>query len=182
MTIRWILVGAVAAVIGLAPTARAQMAQDAARSIVKTHSYVSLHPVPRKRVFEVAVVAKIKQTYHINAHKVLDEFLIPTKIEGKLPAGFRLLSTSYPKGELKQFSFSKKKLAVYTGQMIVKMKLEALASASLGPHKLPLSLRYQACNGSMCLPPVTVPLNVHFSVAAAGAHAQPIHPKIFRHK
>ncbi len=181
MTMRWILAVSAAVAMALAPAACAQTAQDAARSIVTTQSYVSLQPVPRKRVFEVAVVAKIKPTYHINAHKVLDEFLIPTRIEGKVPAGFHLLSTSYPKGELKQFSFSKKKLAVYTGQMIVKMKLEAEASAPLGPHKLPLSLRYQACNGSMCLPPVTVPLNVHFSVVGAGAHAQPIHPKIFRH-
>lgn len=181
MKMRWMLVGTLAAVLGIVPAARAQLAQQAARSIVKTQSYVSLHPVPRERVFEVAVVAKIKPGYHVNAHKVLEDYLIPTKIEGKLPAGFRLLSTSYPEAELKQFSFSKKKLAVYTGRVILRMRMQAEASAPLGSRTLPLSLRYQACNDNMCLPPVKVPLAIHVSVARAGAHATPSHPELFRH-
>lgn len=177
---RWIPVALAAALVALVPAARAQSGPALARSVVSTQNYVSLAPVPRGRTFEVAVVAKIKTTYHINAHKVLDEFLIPTKIEGKAPAGFRLISTDYPAGELRQFSFSKKKLAVYTGQVVVRMKLKAEAKAPLGSMELPFSLRYQACNDAMCLPPVKVPVSVRLTVAKAGTHAEVLHRKMFQ--
>jgi hypothetical protein len=177
---RWISGAVAAALMALVPVARAQTGPEVARTVVTTQNYVSLDPVPRGRIFEVAVVAKIKPTYHINAHKVLDEFLIPTQMEGQAPAGFRLVSTDYPAGELRQFSFSKNKLAVYTGQMIVRMKLEAGAKAPLGAVELPFSLRYQACNNSMCLPPVKVPVSVHVTVAKAGTPAKVVHQGMFR--
>lgn len=175
----WIAAAALA-VIALAPAARAQMGTKEARSVVDARVYVSLDPVPRGRTFQVALLAKIKPTYHINAHKVLDQFLIPTKVEAKTPTGFRLLTTEYPAGELRQFSFSPKKLAVYTGQMVVKMKMQAEANAPLGAADFPLSLRYQACNDTYCLPPVTIPLSVHLTVARAGSSARVINAEIFR--
>ncbi|HVB32824.1 MAG TPA: protein-disulfide reductase DsbD domain-containing protein [Patescibacteria group bacterium] len=175
----WIMAGAMAAVLALAQAAGAQMSQGMARTVVAARGYVSLEPVPRGRTFEVAVIARIKPLFHINAHKVLDEFLIPTEVNAKTPAGFRITSTEYPAGELKQFSFSPKKLAVYTGQMIVKMKVEAGRNAPLGARELPLSLRYQACNNTYCLSPVTVPLSVHLTVARAGSAAKAVHPEIF---
>jgi hypothetical protein len=181
MKMRWIPAAMAAVLAILVPAARAQTGPELARTIVTTKNYVSLQPVPRERVFEVAVVAKIKSTYHINAHKVLDDYLIPTKVEGQLPAGFRLLATEYPAGELKQFSFSKKKLAVYTGQVVVKMRLEAGAKAPLGALELPFFFHYQACNDAMCLPPVKIPVDVHLTVAKVGTHAKPAHPEIFRH-
>ncbi|HVC00347.1 MAG TPA: protein-disulfide reductase DsbD domain-containing protein [Candidatus Dormibacteraeota bacterium] len=164
----------------LVPAAGAQMDSNTARTVVSTQVYVSLEPVPRGRTFDVAVIAHIKPTFHINAHKVLDQFLIPTKLEGHFPAGFRLASTGYPPGELRKFSFSPKKLAVYTGQMIVRMKIKAASGAPLGPSDLPLSLHYQACNDTYCLPPVTVPVSVHLTVARAGSAAKAAHPEIFR--
>jgi hypothetical protein len=175
----WIPVAVAAALVALVPSARAQSGPALARTIVTTQNYVSLVPVPRGRTFVVAVVAKIKTTYHINAHKVMDEFLIPTEIEGQVPAGFRLVSTDYPAGELRQFSFSKKKLAVYTGQVIVRMKVEAEAKAPLGATELPFSLRYQACNDAMCLPPVKVPVSVRLTVAKAGTPAKAVYREIF---
>jgi hypothetical protein len=180
MARRWIPMAVGAALVALVPVARAQMGPALARTVVTSQNYVSLAPVPRGRTFEVAVVARIKTTYHINAHKVLDEFLIPTEIEGQAPAGFRLVSTDYPAGELRQFSFSKKKLAVYTGQVIVRMKVEAEGKAPLGATELPFSLRYQACNDTMCLPPVKIPVSVKLTVAKAGTPAKAVHPEMFR--
>lgn len=168
------------AAMSLVPSARAQAAMNAARTVVTAQGFVSLDPVPRGRTFEVAVLARIKPTYHINAHKVLDEYLIPTELEVKAPAGFRVLSTDYPNGEPRKFSFSAKKLSVYTSQVIVRMKIEAKRNAPLGARQLPLSLRYQACNDTYCLPPVTVPVSVHLVVARAGSAAKTVHPKIFR--
>ncbi len=167
--------------LALAATTRAaQTAQDAARQIVHAEAYASLDPVPRGRAFEVAVVAEVKPTYHINAHKVLDSYLIPTVLEAKPAAGFHVLSTEYPAGELLSFPFSKNKLAVYTGRVELRMKVAAGPGAPLGSRDFPLSLQYQACNNSMCLPPVTIPVSVRLTVAPAGAPAKPVHPGLFR--
>jgi hypothetical protein len=178
---RWIPVLATAFLFGAAGSARAQSARELARSVAQAQAYASLEPVPRQRTFEIAVVARIKSTYHINAHKVLDEFMIPTKIEAHFPPGFQIVSTDYPAGELRQFSFSKMKLAVYTGQVTVRMKVKAEAHAPLGPQDLSLAFHYQACNDAMCLPPVNVPVALHLTVAKAGTHAKASHPEIFRH-
>lgn len=156
-----------------------QTGQETARTIARPQAFASLDPVPRHRIFEVAVVAHIQSAYHINAHKTLDPYLIPTEVQAHFPPGYRVLSTDYPEGELVQFSFSKKKLAVYTGQMTVKMKVEAEATAPLGPQDLSLSFHYQACNNTMCLPPVTVPVSLHLTVAKAGSRPKPVHPEIF---
>lgn len=174
----WIAAAAIAAVTFVSRIA-AQSGQDVARTVVDAKAYVSLDPVPRGRTFAVALVAKIKPTYHINAHKVLDEYLIPTEVQGRMPAGFRMISSEYPAGELRQFSFSPKKLSVYTRQMTVRMKVEAAQNAPLGATQLLLSLRYQACNDTYCLPPVTVPIAVHLTVAQAGSPAKPANPQIF---
>jgi uncharacterized protein len=175
----WIAAFALAA-MSLVPSAGAQAGKDVARTVVAAQGFVSLDPVPRGRTFEVAVLARIKPTYHINAHKVLDEYLIPTELEAQAPAGFRVLATDYPGGEPRKFSFSAKPLSVYTSQMIVRMKIEAERNAPLGARQFPLSLRYQACNDTYCLPPVTVPVSVHLFVARAGSAAKAVHPEIFR--
>ena len=64
-----------------------------ASSVVEPHVYVSLAPVPRGRRFEIAVVANIRSGFHLNAHEVLQDYLIPTSLEAELPPGFRVLVT-----------------------------------------------------------------------------------------
>jgi hypothetical protein len=148
-------------------------------TVVTPRSYVSHEPVPRGREFEIAVVADIRKGFHINANKVLQDYLIPTSLEAELPKGFRLVEADYPPGKLWKFDFSPEELLVYEGRVTLRLKLEAAADAPLGTVKLPLRLRYQACNDTMCLPPVRKTFDVEFDVAAAGAKTQPLHPQIF---
>ena len=61
----------------------------------------------------------------------------------------------------------------------VKLKLQAQAGAPLGPFSIPMTLRYQACNDSTCLPPVKLPLEGKIVVGSADAKAQASHPEIF---
>ncbi len=151
-----------------------------ANTVVEPRAYVSLEPVPRGRAFEVAVVAKIRRGFHINANKVAQDYLIPTSIEAALPPGFRVLDTAYPPGILRKFKFSAEEMLVYEGRTTLRMKLQALADAPLGPAKLALTLHYQACNEEACLPPVKLPLHVEFTMAPAGASAHPANSSIFQ--
>ncbi len=150
-----------------------------ADAVVKPHAYVSLEPVPRGRTFEVAVVAEIRQGFHINSHQPTEEFLIPTTVAAQLPSGFREVETIYPPGKLLKLSFSPSPLSVYTGRVTVILRIDATANAPLSPQSIPLGLRYQACNDTTCLPPVKIPLEAKLTIAPAGTAARNTHPEIF---
>jgi uncharacterized protein len=168
--------------IALATHATAQdaSAPKSALEVVKAHSYVSLDPVPRGKDFQIAVVVNIESGYHMNSHKPSDSYLIATTLTPQLPAGFTLVDTMYPAGRNEKFPFSPDKpLNVYSGSVTLKMKLTAQDAAPIGSTTIPITLRYQACNNSACLPPVKVPVSAQLQVAAAGASAHAVHPEIF---
>lgn len=160
--------------------ARAQAAPMSAKDVVKTKSYVSLDRVPRGKEFEVAIVATIHEGYHMNSHHPLDSYLIPTTLTAKVPEGLKMVDTIYPAGRDKKFPFSPTKpLNVYSGSVTLRVKLKADANAKIGSTTLPLTLRYQACNNSACLPPVKIPVDVPVNVAAATASSHPANKAIF---
>lgn len=157
-------------------------AQDlpAASAVASPKTYVSIAPIPRGSTFEVAVAVKIMPGFHMNAHKVSEDFLIPTTLTAKLPQGMKEIETSYPDGIAKKLSFDDKPLLVYTDHFTVRAKFSAAANAPLGKAKLPFTLQYQACNDKACLPPVRIPITATVDVAPAGTKAQPMSPEIFR--
>lgn len=164
----------------LALSSNAQEPPQPAASVVKPHAYVSLEPIPRGKDFQVAVVVDIARGYHMNSHKPIDPYLIPTTVTPQLPPGFQLVDTIYPPGRLEKFPFSPDKaLDVYSGSVTLRLRLTARPDAALGSAKIPLILRYQACNESACLPPVKVPVEVKLDVADANTKSRTIHPEIF---
>ncbi len=150
-----------------------------AADAVKPQVFLSLEPVPQGRRFEVGVVAQVAQGYHVQANKVLEDYLIPLTVTADLPAGFKLVNTEYPKATVKKFPFAKEPMAVYEGRFIVRMELEAGAGAATGATSIPMTLRFQACNNQLCLPPAKLPVAAEFTVAPAGAPARALHPEIF---
>jgi hypothetical protein len=161
------------------PAHAAQSSVPRATTVIEPTAYVSLEPVPRGRAFDLAVVLKIRPGFHVNAHEASEDFLIPTEVTAALPAGFRTVITNYPKGALRKFEFSQKKLSVYEDSVTVRMKVDVLDAAPLGTEKFVLKLRYQACTNEICLPPVTVPVIAEFQVAERGAKSHPVHNEIF---
>jgi DsbC/DsbD-like thiol-disulfide interchange protein len=149
-------------------------------AVVKPQAYVSAEPVTRGKEFQAAVVVEIAKGFHINSHKPTDAYLIATTITPQLPAGFQLLDTIYPAGQLEKFSFSPNKpLDVYTGKVTLRLRIAAAGDAPLGATTIPVTLRYQACNDTTCLQPVKIPVEVKFEVAAAGAKSRALHLEIF---
>jgi len=153
-----------------------------AHEVVKLRVYVSLSPVPRERTFQIGVVAQIADGFHINAHKVMEEYLVPTSLQAEMPKGVKVVETLYPDGAMQKFTFSEKLLNVYEGDVTLRLKVEVSSGARLGPATQTLTLRYQACNDRACLPPVKLPVTVEFTIADAGARANVIHPEIFQTK
>src|SRR5215470_11861162 len=150
------------------------------REVVSPSVFVSREPVPRGSSFQIAVVAKIRPGFHINARKPSAEYLIPTDLKAELPAGFKTAGEiAYPKGELRTFAFSKTPLNVYEDKIVLRLLLSAETNAPLGAQHVPLKLRYQACSNEVCLPPVTVDIDVALNVAASGTNSHSTHPELF---
>jgi len=151
----------------------------AAASVLQPQAYVSLQPVPRGHAFQAAVVAKISPGFHINAHQPSEDYLIPTKVTADLPPGLFLVETTYPRGVMRAFRFSKTPLRVYEGSFTVLMKLRANGAAPIGPQKINLTVGYQACNQDACLPPTKLPVTADLEIAAADTPVHPAHTDIF---
>lgn len=150
-----------------------------AANVLQPQAFVSLQPVPRGRSFQIAVVAKISPGFHINAHQPSEDYLIPTKVMADLSPGVFLVETTYPRGVMRAFRFSKTPLRVYEGSFTVLMKLRANGAAPLGPQKIGLTVGYQACNQDACLPPTKVAVAADLEIAAVDTTPHPVHTDIF---
>jgi thioredoxin:protein disulfide reductase len=166
------------AVLALNATAQDNAIPPAA-SVLQPQAYVSLQPVPRGRLFQIAVVAKISPGFHINAHMPSEDYLIPTKVMADLSPGVFLVETTYPRGVMRAFRFSKTPLRVYEGSFTVLMKLRTNGSAPLGPQKIGLTVGYQACNQDACLPPTKLSVTADLEIAAVDTPTHPVHTDIF---
>jgi thiol:disulfide interchange protein DsbD len=113
------------------------------------------------------VTAAILNGWHVNSNKPLTEFSIPTVLTFD-PATAELVKADYPPHVVRTFSFSAgEKIAVYEGTIeipfVAKVKNHATA--------LKASLKYQACNDSVCLPPRTADAEIAAAATNAGAAA-----------
>jgi len=164
------------------PSAPQSQQVPSPKDVVAPATFVSLDPVGRGSQFQIAVVAKIRPGFHINAREKSEDYLIATDLHVDVPAGFQAGEVSYPKGALHTFTFSKKPLNVYEDTITLRMPVTALANAPLGAQHIPLKLKYQACSTEICLPPVTLKLDAAVNVAASSASSKPANPEVFREK
>jgi DsbC/DsbD-like thiol-disulfide interchange protein len=106
------------------------------------------------QAFEVPVHITIRPGWHINAAKPADASLIATRVE---PAAgpFRLLAAAYPAAQTVRLGFSHEPLQVYTDEVTVRLRLQALPGAEK-VTALRLRVQYQACSDRACLLPVVM--------------------------
>ncbi len=126
---------------------------------------------------KVAALVTIDPGWHVNSHKPTFEYLIPTVLDLELPAGWAQETVQYPPAEMQSFSFAEQPLAVYDGDVVILANVSVPANAAQGTHALRASLRFQACNDSQCLPPVTAEAEIQLTVGPGG---KPQNPDLFQ--
>ena len=113
---------------------------------------------------DAVVSLKIAGGYHVNANPPTYSYLKATELELQPSAGIAVQFITYPDGLTKKFPFAEKPLSVYEGDILVKAKLQAAASAQPGKHNLSAKLRVQACDDKVCYAPgaldLTIPVNI----------------------
>jgi cytochrome c biogenesis DsbD-like protein len=150
------------------------------KDVVAPTAVASYDPVARGKQFQIAVVMKIREGFHVNARKKSAEYLIATDLKTDGATGFKIGDVAYPDGQERTFTFSKTPLNVYEKTVVLKVPVTALADAPTGAQHIPLKLRYQACNNEVCLPPVTLPVDATVNVTASTSAAHPAHPELFQ--
>jgi uncharacterized protein YyaL (SSP411 family) len=100
--------------------------------------------------------------WHVNPHRPLQDYLIPTTLTGVEGRGWRLGEPSYPEPEVLRLGFQREPLAIYQGQLRIEAPFEPEGAAARPGESPPivLNLRLQACNDQLCLPPENLSLEL----------------------
>lgn len=116
----------------------------------------------------VAALVSIEHGWHVNSHRPTFEYLIPTELALALPEGWAPGSVQYPPHELQTFAFENQPLAVYDGDVVILAEVKVPGGVPAGTYPVKASLRYQACNDSQCLPPVTAEAEMQLTIGPDG--------------
>jgi suppressor for copper-sensitivity B len=116
----------------------------------------------------VAALVTISGGWHVNSHQPTFEYLIPTELTLRLPPGFAPATVVYPQARMQTFAFADEPLAVYDGDVVIEARLTVPKSAAPGNYPLQAALRYQACDDTQCLPPVTAAAKLTLEVGSGG--------------
>ncbi len=131
---------------------------------------VRVHPIApvtiaRGATVEVTITIDVLPTWHINANRPNEDFLVPTVLALRAAPGVRPGAPRYPAAHQVTLSFSDTPLAVYEGTVTIVLPLIAAADATPGSRTIAGTLRFQGCNDQVCLPPATVPVRLAITVA-----------------
>jgi thiol:disulfide interchange protein DsbD len=119
----------------------------------------------------VTLSISIDEGWHINSPAPNQKFLIPTRLEWKLPLGIQAAPPEFPQPITRRLELAgDQDLELFEGEIAVRSRLTAAADADLSAQATAI-LHYQACNDTVCLRPTSIELVLGWSVAEAGAAA-----------
>ncbi len=102
----------------------------------------------------IALRMTIAESYHVNGHEPLEDFLIPTALTFEPTDGFEIAEIVHPEAEVMSFGFSPEPMAVYEGVTTIGAIVD-VGDLATGTYTLKGKLRYQACDDKACYAPVT---------------------------
>lgn len=105
---------------------------------------------------EAVVRLNVADGFHVNANPASDKYLIATSVEAKPGEGLKVGVPAYPAGVTRQFGFSRTPLAVYEGEVSIRLPLSAEAGAAKGRRSLDASVTVQPCDEKECFQPRTI--------------------------
>ena len=168
---------ALLALLALAPRARAQFgAGGGATDIPEPKELVKIAVapvhVPAGGSARVAVQLQIATGWHINANPAANENSIATEVAVAPATGLAAAPPAYPEPKVEKLSFDPEPLLVFDGATTIPVTVKAVATATTGARTLKGTIRFQACNDQVCLPPASLAFDVPVIVDAAPAGAR----------
>jgi DsbC/DsbD-like thiol-disulfide interchange protein len=107
----------------------------------------------------IALQVVVKPGYHVQANPVENPSLIPITLKMNAARGISVGEPVYPAPKRLRLPGDSQDLVVYDGTFVIALPLQVERNATAGATvTLTGSLRYQACDDSHCLFPVTLPI------------------------
>ncbi|MFP6581056.1 MAG: cytochrome c biogenesis protein CcdA [Candidatus Hydrogenedentota bacterium] len=127
----------------------------------------------------LAVTVSLEHGYHVNSNKPLESFLIATVLTVEGPEGVAASEVVYPQAIEVITGGSPTPMAVYEEEFVMGVALDVGDSVAAGDYPLNVSLRYQACNDTTCLQPMTLELEATLTVVSSDTALTKQHEAIF---
>jgi len=162
------------------PSSSAQASQGA--NVVQVEacsSHARIHP---GESFQLVIIVNVRQGFHINSHKPLDRFLVPTVVKFDEREEIVFGPVVYPQPKLKPFSFSTNKVSVYEGKISIFAQAKLCEGISVESIEVSGVLAYQACNDQTCFMPGSVKFKIPLKVVKPGEPIKLINKHIFQEK
>ena len=118
------------------------MVQFAGNGVVR----VSVDPAADKQ--HVVLRLRVTKGWHVNAHKPLQDYLIPTVLKATSGKQTASVSISYPDPLLKKLEFSEKPMSLYDGDFELTARFD-----KAGDGTATAILDVQTCSDTICLQP-----------------------------
>jgi len=129
--------------------------------------------------YSLAVEVNIQQPFHINAHELSEDFLIPTTLEIEVPEGVGVGKMMFPKALLKKFEFSENPLAVYEETIHIYTTLSISSEYHGSELLLEGTLGYQTCDHHTCMAPDEINFSQKYGMAGPDQELNYINQEIF---
>ena len=127
----------------------------------------------------VALRVTLPDGYHIQSDKPRDPDVIATTLQIDAPAGVTVAETVFPATIDVKLVGADQPLAVFERTFAIGVRLSVASTVAPGELKVPLQLRYQACNDTTCFAPTTTTAELTLRVVAANAAVAVAHPEVF---
>ena len=164
---RSVLLALLASTIGGAPLAIAQVPGPVGDTVTWTLSGPGPAPVKRGAKVSLSLQGAVRDTWHVYGLKQLPTGPTPLRlaVEDGAVAVSAGAPTASPPVKLHDPSFGLE-TQFYEHALTVAVPIKIAANAAPGPQQVPLTVRYQTCDGKICQPPKTVRLTATVNVQA----------------
>ncbi len=150
---------------------------------VTGQAFLSVDGLPPGGKCKVLVQLQVEQGWHIHANPPGDEDIdIATELELESDLKIELVEVTYPSGKKVPREEGGKPQIHYVGKVDLIGEIEIPAEAAGKKETLKLSVTYQACNDTRCLPRHTLELKVPVTVARRGETVKAINQSLFAPK
>jgi hypothetical protein len=101
----------------------------------------------------IKTFVRVKNGYHIQAHEIVDELIIPTTLEIADDKNFVIKKQVFPPTKKFTLAGMDQYLEVYDGEFEIQTSLAVSMNVQKGVRQLKGILKYQACDSVRCLFP-----------------------------
>ena len=127
----------------------------------------------------VALRARLDPGFHVNSNAPLEDFLIPSVLILDPPEGIDLAAVAWPEPIMLSQQGAAQPLAVFEEAFVIGAALSLDPALDAGTYVVPGTLRYQACDETMCYLPATAEVSFEIAVVPGDQMITPAHAALF---